>query len=206
MITKYNVGTEDISVYMWKDFLDNDDFRKFADVGTVVNGIYKESQYELFKDENGLYINYKDKKVYLNDYKYDTVDELATKIEDYKSKKDVFPINNDQVLATLMKDTQNIGIIFDLYTYDIITPFGISFTGSKTVPVLCTLADERYKKSDWGYKITLKPAYSEFEHIVAKRDLYFSDFCSLLCSGDVKIVNLHKYKKELEEKQIEKIK
>jgi hypothetical protein len=119
-------------------------------------------------------------------------------------KKDRWIISNDEILATFIKNADDIGLIVDLPLYTLKTPFGISFTGSDTIPVLCVLSENRWQKNDWHYKITVMPDNPVYNECVANRDFYFSDLCDFLKAGYATLVNLKEFKHEWTLKMLEK--
>lgn len=184
-----------ITVFMWDDFLKNETWRQVADVRPINSDGYlcdKEAHKKLFKDDHGIYIVWDRQKVYLNDFDAPSVDELVAKIQNAINNDNRWPFSSDEIWATFMKHSDEIGIIADIAVYDMIVPgLGIAFTGSNSIETLCVpMFDDRYGKNELDYKIQFKCAIPSMEGIVSKETMYFSDFCSMILSGHIKLANL----------------
>lgn len=190
-----------LEVFMWDDFFDNDIWRGFAEVTQLFDGkIYggkrgKECKKKLFKDEKGIYIVWDSQKVYLNDFDFDTVEVMAKRISECVLKNDRWLVSDDEILATFMKDTDNVGIIMDMPAYDMIcASLGFGIVGDNEQTVLCVPTEKQYKKKDWHYKFTLECELEPLRQYVASRHFYFSDFCSFLKAGHTKLVVKDEFK------------
>ena len=116
------------------------------------------------------------------------VSEIVQFIEDAREKRWV-PYFDDKLFATIMRDTENVGIVFDMPVYEAIMPqFGIGLTGDKEVKTLCVPTEKHYQKYSWGYKFSIEPANKDYRDRIASRDFYFSDFASMVMSGNIDIV------------------
>ena len=191
MNTYYTVGSDVISVFMWEDFLDNEDYRKVAHVRVVKDGYLsdKEIRKTLFKDEEGLYIFWNRKKVYLNNFDYLPYEKLIEKVEKGIELNDRWYVWDDEIWATFMKEFEKVSIISDMPMYEALIPqMGIGMVGDKTVPVVCRLDEKQYPRNRMSYKLTLACKDDSLRGIVASQSYYFSDFCSMLKSGIFKLV------------------
>ena len=194
-----------ITVFMWDDFLQNETYRQVADVHTLTpdgHSNRREIHKKLFKDDHGVYIVWDSKKVYLNDFDALSVDALISKIQSTIDSERWWPFYSDEIWATFMRHSDEIGIIADVRVYDMIVPgLGIAFTGDKTIETVCVpFFDERYDRENLSYKIQFKCAIPAMQSIVSKETMYFSDFCSSIMSGRIKLVNLATRREELMEK------
>lgn len=192
-----------ISVYLWDDFLDGETSRRYADVGLIdVNGfVRREIKKPVFKDKMGIFIEFNGEKVYLKDYEYMPIDMLIKYMASCKLENRY--VSEDIIWATFMRDTENIGVLCDCPMFEAIIPeMGIGMTGDNYKQILCVPTESRRKKSSWGYKITLEPDIQGLKRFFATRDFYFSDFCSMLKSGDCILVNKDDYKTAQALKQI----
>ena len=199
-----------LEIFMWEEFFKNDTWREYAEVTPLDGKIYggnrgKECKKKLFKDDNGIYIIWEDQKVYLNNFDYDTVDVMVNRIAECVEKNDRWLVSDCEIFATFMKDTDNVGIIIDMPTYDMVFPslsFGI--VGNNEYSVLCVPTEKQYAKNRWAYKFTVECENEELRKYIPSRNFYSSDFCSLLKSGNIKIVNKDKFKEEMKKMLQEK--
>lgn len=201
-----------LEVFMWGDFFDNDIWRGSADVTPLYdNKIYgghrgKECKKKLFKDEKGVYIVWDKQKIYLNDFDYEPVEVMSARIAECVEKKDRWLVSDDEILATFMKDTDNVGLIIDMPVYDIIcAPLGFGITGDNEQTVLCVPTERQYEKHRWEFKFTAECEREDLRAYIPSRHFYFCDFCSFLKSGNAKLVHKTKFKKEMEKKLKEKV-
>lgn len=191
MNAHYTVGSDVISVFMWEDFLDNEDWRKTAHVRVIENGHYsdKEVSKKIYKDEGGIYIFWNRKKVYLNDFNYLPYNDLIAKVQEGIDMNDRWHVWDDEIWATFMKEFEKVSIVSDMPMYDVLIPqMGIGMVGDKTVPVICKLDEGQYPRNRMGYKLTLACKDDSLRGIVASQSYYFSDFCDMLKSGIFKLV------------------
>ena len=206
MRTYYTLDNENkIELFMWDDFFKNDTFRKYAEV-TAIYGDKRgrECKKKLFKDENGLYIVWNDKKIYLNEFDYMTVQDLIVAVQTCVDNKDRWRLDDDSICATIMKETDKIGFVLDMPAYDMVIPqMGIGLVGDKEYSVLCIPTEKQYEKDRWFYKFTLECECEELRKFIPSRHFYMSDFCSLLKEGHIKVVERQKFKEEIEQKYAE---
>lgn len=192
-----------ISVFLWDDFLENERFRDYADVGLIdIHGhVYKEIKKPVFKDTDGLYIEFSGEKVYLKNYEYMPIDMLIKYISSCKLEGRY--ISEDVIWATFMRDTDNICVLCECPMYEAIIPeMGIGLTGDNYKQILCVPTESRRSKNSWGHKITFEPEVEGLKRFFATRDFYFSDFCKMIEDGDCILVNKDNYKTTQALKQI----
>ena len=204
MNTYYNTanGTR-LEVFMWSDFFDNNDWRGVAEV-TPIYGTKrgKECKKNLHKDTRGLYIIWDRQKIYLNDFHYDSASVMAKKIAECVEKKDRWIVSDDEICATFMKDTKNIGLIIDMPVYNmVIKELGIGIVGDNECTALCVPTEKVYSKNQWYYKFTAECDCVKLREIIPSHNFYMSDFCSLLKTGHVKMVDKNKYIAEVQAKE-----
>jgi len=187
-----------IGAYLWSSFLQNKNWRKWIDVWNIDDKGFKtgkEFELPVHDDENGVFIIYEGEKIYLNDYDYLSYSEVVTKVNECVEKKDTWLIYDDDILATFIKETDKIGIVGEAHVFDIIVPtLGFGITSDKTIECLMIPTENRYKKHDWHYKITLESNDETLRNYVASRNIYFRDFCSMLKSGFYRLVDKDEYK------------
>ena len=125
---------------------------------------------------------------------------MVERLKDAVAKKNRWLVSEHSLLATFLKETEKIGVIMDVEPFDTVVPglgFGIK-SGNKRVPMLMVPVEHDYKKAEWHYKIEFTPAKEENRSIVGYESFYFWDFCSMLCSGHARLVNLEKVGKDYE--------
>ena len=180
---KYNLPNRSVEVYPKK-----------------IDGSYgRRAKKRICTDEKGIYFVWNKQRVYVEDYEYRTVDQLIEAIKNGER------LVTDDFLATLYRDFDNFGVIAPLHTWDMKIPMmGIGLTGDNTVDVLCDFDEGRYRREDWHYKVTLVAHDEEMKDVCASRNFYFSDFCSLVQSGHIQIVNKPQWLAERKRKAEEK--
>ena len=194
-----------LEVFMWDDFFENDIWRGFAEVTQLFDGkIYggkrgRECKKKLFKDDKGIYIVWDSQKVYLNDFDYDTVEVMAKRITECVLKNDRWLVSDDEILATFIKDTDNVGIVMDMPAYDMIcASLGFGIVGDNVQTVLCVPTERQYAKKDWHYKFTAECECEVLRQMISSRHFYVSDFCSSLKSGHAKLVVKDEFKQKVQ--------
>ncbi len=137
----------------------------------------------------------KEKKYFFKDYEYMSVDQLIEFIDSTDEKWKIF---DEYILATFLKDTENIGLVYKLKEFDLIASslLGIGVTGSnsKEIECLCVPTEREYKKNEWTYKITIEAEDENLRKYYAGETYYFCDFVSHIKDGIIKIVNKNNYK------------
>lgn len=194
-----------LEVFMWDDFFENDICRGFAEVTPLFDGkIYggkrgKECKKKLFKDDKGIYIVWDNQKIYLNDFDYDPVSVMAKRIAEGVEKNDRWLVSDDEILATFMKDTDNVGIVMDMPAYDMVcASLGFGIVGENEQTVLCVPTEKQYEKGYWHYKFTVECECEALRQYIPCQHFYFSDFCSSLKKGYAKLVVKDEFKQRLQ--------
>lgn len=193
-----------IYVFLWDDILKGYDYRKTTTLYNVSengNILYNnEQKIKIQKDKNNeLFFEIDGEKKYFNDFDYYDVDELIKKLYENSSK-----IKPDDIAATFMKDTSNVGIFCVLPTVDFLIPdMAISiFTVDSPEKVLCHLSDKDYEKHLWSYKVTIEVADPELKDLYGTQIVYTSDLTNAIKFGIVDLVNINDYKKEKEPEKV----
>ena len=199
METRYTLSNgEQICCFFWPEFFENDAWRGSVSVTPAKN--YKESttvQVPIACDDGGIYFIYHDEKIYLNNFDYEPVEVMAKRIQAGVDARDKWLVWDDEIWATFIKDSENLAFVIDMPTYDMVMQqFGIGITGDDEVTVLCVPTEKVYTKDRWHYKITVECDNEQLRHFVSSRNFYFSDFCSLLKAGHIKMVHRDQFKDE----------
>ena len=185
MRAKYNVNGNQISAYLWSDLLfDKDTHRTFIEVSVGYGG--KEIRKNLHKDEKGLFFYWDRIPVYVNEFTYYSAEELIALVDKAIETNDwVF---EDDILATLLKESDKLNVVYPLPKIDMVIPFlGFAITGTKTKETVCKFTEDRYKKEEWHYKVSLAPVDESMNMTVVSRHPYFSDLCTEIRKGEVKL-------------------
>ena len=182
-----------IAAYMWQEFLEG----KFYRGETTVREIDKNSfrvigdskTVKVKEDENGGFFIWDGEKIYLKDFYADEVDVMAARIQECVEKKDRWLVSEDEILATFLKHSEDVVLLCDMPIYDTyFSQWGIATVGDKSSTMACVLDERDYKKSEWGYKITVTPHDFVDKAFAPSEKYYFSDFCSMLVSGRCTLV------------------
>ncbi len=205
MYAKYKLKNGKLlSVYLTEDILNNNLLRTSTGAYELdENGFRSDSNeieiYLKIDKSRNLFFEYEGEKIYFKDYEYMTTDQLIEYIDSCDEKWKIF---DDDVLATFLKDTDNVGLICELNEYDGFALFvlGIGMTSSNgnKRETLCIPTEKRYEKANWGYKITIEAADENLRSFYAGETYYFSDFVSSIKRGNIKLVNLKTYDKNQE--------
>lgn len=194
-------GTK-LEAYLWEDFLSGDTVR------TTVNlRVYKEEKIykhiiPLYKDDNGLYFKWDKEVFYLNDFIADTYEGLLMRLDKGED------VSEDEMIATFLKHSDEVRVMVNLPTFEFAIPsIGLGITGDRTLEVLCVLTENRYKKSQWAYKLEITPMNEDYKRVVPARNYYSCDFVRAVKDGRIKLTMdsayaeyLEKYNAEQEEK------
>ena len=199
METRYTLSNgEQICCFFWPEFFENDAWRGSVSVTPAKN--YKESttvQVPISCDDGGIYFIYHDEKVYLNNFDYDTVEVMAKRLQECVDKKDRWLVYDDEIWATFIKDSDNLAFVLDMPVYEMVNrQIGIGFTGDTEATVLCVPTERDYTKDRWHYKVTMECESQQLRKLVPARSFYFSDFCSLVKAGHIKMVHKDQFKCE----------
>lgn len=138
--------------------------------------------------------------VHINDFDYQPVDTLLERIQHGIDTKNYWEVSQEEALATIMKDTDNVGFVMDIDCFDTIIPgLGFAFKsnhGGKIRALLIPFED-RYKKKDWHYKIELHAENEKVRELTGRECTYFSDIWDAVRRGQwITLVNRHKYRAE----------
>ena len=174
-----------VRLFLWNDILEGKDFRTSTE-GQVMqqDGKYnsRDISFPIKKDKEGkFFFEFGTEKKYIDDFDYMTVKELITKM---KISDDTRPVTQEEIWATLMKDTDNVGMLLKVSPLDkFALSFGIGLYSpnvEKDPVMLCVPTEKKYNKSSWSYKITFEVADEQLRDSYASKDFYFSDLVSLL--------------------------
>lgn len=184
MVVKYTLKTGAlISIFLWDDIYEGDIWRKFVEVQSLKPFFKHEIRKTMYKDNTGrVYFMWNRERIYVDSFNFMPVDELINNIDE--------AIEYD-FLATLLKDTDNIGFFVDLAIVDTIVPsMGIGISSGKENRFFCIPEEtSRYQKKNWSYKVHVTPYDKSLRPFVQSRDFYLSDLWSLIKSGNIKLVN-----------------
>lgn len=152
-------------------------------------------QRPLLTDENGIrYFTWKGERVNIMEWDYHCIPMLCEEIEYAKQIKDRWFIPTDIILSSLMKQSDKFAVMLQPRVACCRLP-GTS---------LCLMSSERTKEfipyvpyihpmrevEHWHYKIDLWPKDEELRKVCGHEEYYFEDFCSLLHSDILKLVEL----------------
>lgn len=177
-----------LTTFLWTDLREGNIWREVIEVQRIRhNKPGKPFKKKIFKDAHDVYFVWDGKKVYINDYDYMPVSEMVKYIDEQRVQRGGW--FEDKLFATMTRDTENFGIIFELPVYEMVMPaIGIAFTGDKEVKALCVPTEKHYPRASWGYKFTIETENKDYRKSISSRDMYFSDFASMVLSGHVDIV------------------
>ena len=155
-------------------------------------------------------VEYNGETIHINNFDYTPIDEMVELVNKAKEANDRWQVPKEKILATFMKESDKIGVVMDVEAYDTIsTVLGIGFKGSRKNMLRCLMVpfEDRWKKSDWGYKIELRPESEAIAQFTGRETFYFDDLISMIFCERVnfELVNREKYREshpiEIEENQ-----
>lgn len=166
-----------LSVFMQPDFLKNDDHRSHAEVSVLDNDGHtiQSAHAPLHKDEKGVYISYKNKKIHLNDFDYLPYEELL-------KKKD---FTENDFLATLLHSPSPFSFLVPVYPLGSLTP----------TPILMVPTELHFPRHEWLFKVTLEAEDESLRGTVSPIDIWTSNLYSFLKDGRYQMVDKEEYKK-----------
>lgn len=181
----FNVNGKTIFADVAMDVLFNENtMRQTIDVYKTRTG--KAIKKNLHKDENGMFFYWDKQKVYAKDFNYLSAEELIEHIKAARENGDW--VTEETIFATLLKESDKLNVVYPLPKIDTIIPFlGISICGSKRQETVCKFTEERYKKADWYYKVSLAPIDKKMRLGVSTAHPYFSDLCQEIRRGQAEL-------------------
>lgn len=193
MTATYTLPKETLSLFIWGDMLEKGE-NTFARPCTDYRVLQEDGQWskemkiDLYRDNKGVYFFRRGIKIYVKDFDYFTYKELVEKVRIAQDKKDRWYISHDAILASFLKEPEKVRVMADLRRFTAVTPFGFGLVGSETKSVVCKLTEERYKKEDWHYKITLAPVDDSLRAVTPPENYYFDDFADMLLQGRFNLI------------------
>ncbi len=174
-----------VRLFLWDDILEGKNFRTSTEGQVMQNdGKYnnRDISFPIKQDKEGkFFFELGTEKKYIDDFDYMTVNELITRMKISDEKR---PVTQEEIWATFMKDTENVGMLLKVSPLDrFLLSFGIGLYSSnadKDPVMLCVPTEKKHKKSNWSYKITFEVADEQLRDSYASKDFYFSDLVSLL--------------------------
>lgn len=189
---------EKIAVFLCRDILENNMCRSKTHYNKVLPSGYhsqKSSELNIKKDyqNSKLYFVINGEKIYFEDFEFTPAAELVEKISNRADKN---AVRQDEILATLIKDGDNIEVVFSLDEKEIILPDFLMalINPDNKKEVLCVFSEKRYKKYEWAYKIGVEAKDPLIRMFCYPGGTYYiEDFCSLVMEGHIKLINKGTY-------------
>lgn len=169
----------------------------------VLDSKGNEKEYYTFNSLSGdPTINYHGEVIHVNSFEYYTVDELIDRVAKKRNAttdSDRYFNLEEELLNTLLRDTENVGLVGEVECFNTIIPkLGIGFKGSCSdkVKVLLVPFEHRYKKGEWHYKVEFRPEDESLMGLTGTTEWYLSDLISLIALGNYELVNVKKYREK----------
>lgn len=158
-------------------------------------------QLKLYEDEDGTrYFIWKGEKVNIMNWDYHCLPALIEEIEYSISIKDRWFIPDDIILASLMLQADKFAVMTQpKIAIARIPGTSVCLMGDRVeeyVPYVPHFTDYR-PLTNWFYKILLWPQNETFRQYCGSEEYYWSDFCSLLKSGHLKLVEIQEEEKKM---------
>lgn len=213
MTTYYNLANGGkVSIFFWDDYYTN---KGLFHIETSLNEYDAQGQIKkalcvkypkdglvalthevrVREDEDGVkYIMWGGERINLEDWHYHNLSVLIDEIQWCVDHKDRWFVMEDIILASLMKQSDKFGVQIQAEKFSAIIPeMGIALSSGETTEEWITYIpklEPLRKVEDWHYKIKLQPQKKEDRYKYRSEDYYFSDFCSMLKSGHLRLVEL----------------
>ncbi len=210
METIYTLNNGKKVLVSWKEYTQPGDifarYHELREDGSYCNPTSRRIKLQKERKTNRIYFVMNGEKKYVDEFDYDPVDTLIERINNSKSTDD---LKDCEILATFLKDTDNVGLILQLVACSWILEDGqlipLCPKHVYSDPMLCVPTERNYKKRNWYEAITLEPENRELRNRFLEDNYLFKDFCLQLRDGIIKLVNKNKYKDENNSKVLRKI-
>lgn len=202
MVAQYALSNGDIlSTYIWSELLFNPN-ASYKEIEIS----FKDKKYkkELEEDSNGKFFIFEKEKIYLKNYLSKSFEEIWEIVKENPNN-----LIDDDLYWSLLNHFEDYYFLMDVNLNDY-TKYKLEMKDSE-VKSICKLdLNGRYSKSDWQYKVSFKTNNENTSMICSVRDLYFSDFISLIRDRSILILskaetNQLYEKKLLKEKENKKL-
>ena len=182
MVAQYALSNGNIlSTYIWSELLFNPD-ASYKEIEIS----FKDKKYkkEIGEDFNGKFFIFKKEKIYLKNYLSKSFEEIWKSVKENPNN-----LKKEDLYWSLLNHFSSYYFLMDVNLNDY-TKYKLKMKDSIEVKSICQLdLNGRYSKSDWQYKVSFKTNNENTSMICSVRDLYFSDFVSLIRDGRILILS-----------------
>lgn len=182
MVAQYALSNGDIlSTYIWSELLFNPD-ASYKEIEIS----FKDKKYkkEIGEDFNGKFFIFKKEKIYLNNYLSKSFEEIWKSVKENPNN-----LKEEDLYWSLLNHFSSYYFFMDVSLNDY-TRYKLKLKDSIDVKSICQLdLNGRYSKADWHYKVSFKTNNENTSMICSARDLYLSDFVSLIRDGNILILS-----------------
>lgn len=182
MVAQYVLSNGDIlSTYIWSELLFNPD-ASYKEIEIS----FKDKKYkkEIGEDFNGKFFIFKKEKIYLKNYLSKSFEEIWKSVKENPNN-----LKEEDLYWSLLNHFSSYYFFMDVNLNDY-TKYKLEMKDAIEVKSICKLdLNGRYSKSDWQYKVSFKTNNENTSMICSIRDLYFSDFVSLIRNGSILILS-----------------
>lgn len=183
---------EVLKIFLYSDMLDPKDHFMRTNATYYKKGSKRENHLNIFFDEESKkkYFIYKEEQKYFDDFDYIPYPQLVRELNAEKSSE---YISSDDILATFIKEPRSICVVAD-----------IGLENDRENDFYTIVVPSSYKKEDiqwWRHKIKFVPYYEEFKDYSPYLSYYFTDFCYLLRSGVIRLVEKTSTLRELSKEE-----
>lgn len=182
MVAQYALSNGDIlSTYIWSELLFNPN-ASYKEIEIS----FKDKKYkkELEEDSNGKFFIFEKEKIYLKNYLSKSFEEIWEIVKENPNN-----LIDDDLYWSLLNHFEDYYFFMDVNLNDY-TKYKLEMKDAIEVKSICQLdLNGRYSKSDWQYKVSFKTNNENTSMICSVRDLYFSDFVSLIRDGSILILS-----------------
>lgn len=182
MVAQYALSNGNIlSTYIWSELLFNPD-ASYKEIEIS----FKDKKYkkELEEDSNGKFFIFEKEKIYLKNYLSKSFEEIWKSVKENPNN-----LKEEDLYWSLLNHFSSYYFFMDVNLNDY-TKYKLEMKDAIEVKSICKLdLNGRYSKSDWQYKVSFKTNNENTSMICSIRDLYFSDFVSLIRNGSILILS-----------------
>lgn len=182
MVAQYALSNGEIlSAYIWSELLFNLD-ASYKEIEIS----FKDKKYkkEIGEDFNGKFFIFKKEKIYLKNYLSKSFEEIWESVKENPNN-----LKEEDLYWSLLNHFSSYYFFMDVNLNDY-TRYKLKMKDSIEVKSICQLdLTGRYSKADWQYKVSFKINNENTSMLCSARDLYLSDFVSLIRDGNILILS-----------------
>ena len=120
MLARYKLSNgKEVQIFLWSDLLEPNPYREYVEVTPLYDGKEgRTSKKQVCTDKDGAYFIWNKEKIYIHNFIFETTKSLTGRIAVALGTDDKWSVRDEDIWATMQKDTENVGFVVDLPAYD----------------------------------------------------------------------------------------